>query len=67
MTVEISPPTSASHSVHTNDSGSCTNYQSYWMNLKVRRVCRKKKANEMHHSRGSLCNTETALVPIQTK
>lgn len=48
MTVEISPRMSALHNVHTNYSGNCTNYQSHWINLKVKRICRKKKANEMH-------------------
>lgn len=39
--MESSPPTSTLHSIHTNDSGNCTNYQ-----LKVGRICREKKVNE---------------------
>lgn len=48
MTAEISPPTSALHGVHTNDSRSGTNYLSPWKNLKVRRICKKRKANKRH-------------------
>lgn len=60
MTMGSSPLTSTLHSIHTNDSGNCTNYQSHWIKLKVRRMCRKKKANG--------CSVEEVpLERIQTK